>query len=126
MKNILPYLDFSKIWKSTYLSCSPPHTSDLLYRLLHHSLKTNQYIYKCSRDKTNVTPNCDFWNKTEDLPHLLIKCDRINKVWKRYHPTFDKLSKSPYTPEQYILTLSINNVNSKIKKIMLTLTQPII
>ena len=50
----------------------------------------------------------------------------MKNIWKHYQPTFDKLSKSPYTPEQHILTLntnnviltlSTNNVSSKIKKI---------
>ena len=83
-KDILPSLNFTKIWKNTYFSYRTPHTSDLLYRLLHHSLKTNQYTYKCSRDKTVITPNCDFYNKTEDLLHLFTKCNRKKNVWKHY------------------------------------------
>ena len=35
-KNILPSLDFTKIWKNAYFSFSPPHTSNLPCRLLHH------------------------------------------------------------------------------------------
>ena len=122
-KNTFPCLDFSKIWKNIYLSYGPPHTTDTLYRLLHHSLKTNQYTYKCSGDKTNLSPNCDFCNKTEDLLHLFTTCNRIKNIWKHYQPILDKLSKSPCTPEHLILTLSTNNVNIKIKKLMLTLIQ---
>ena len=42
-KNKLPNLDFSKICKNTYWSHSQPHTSDLLYKLLNHAIKINQY-----------------------------------------------------------------------------------
>ena len=101
-KNTLPYLDFSQIWKNIYLSHDPLHTIDILYRLLHHSIKTNQYTYKCSRNKTNFSPNCDFCNSTEDLLHLFTKCDRIKSIWKHYQPILDILPNSTNTPEHHI------------------------
>ena len=50
----------------------------------------------------------------------------MQNIWKHYQLILDKLSKSPGTTEQGILTLSINNVNIKIKKLILTLMQLII
>ena len=41
-------------------------TADLLYRLLHYVTTTNKYTFTISRDKKNLTPNCDFCNMTED------------------------------------------------------------
>ena len=57
-------LDFGNILKNTYYSYSQPHTADLLYKLLHYITKTNNYIYKGSRDKTDLNPNCDYCDKT--------------------------------------------------------------
>ena len=37
-------LDFTKIWKNTCFSYSQPHTKDLLYKLLHYAIKTNNFI----------------------------------------------------------------------------------
>ena len=84
-KNTLPCLDFSKIWKNIYLSYGPLHSTDVLYRLLHHSLKTNQYTCKCNGNKTNLSTNCDFCNNTEDLLHLFTKCN--NKKYLETLPT---------------------------------------
>ena len=119
-KNEIPDLDFTKIWTNTYYSYSQPHTSDLLYRLLHYVTTTNRYTFKISRDKKNLTLNCDFCNMTEDNLHLFTKCNRIQNIWKHYHVTYLKLTKQQHTPQQHILTLSSNNTTSKCKKLILT------
>ena len=119
-KNEIPDLDFTKIWTNTYYSYSQPHTSDLLYRLLHYVTTTNRYTFKISRDKKNLTLNCDFCNMTEDNLHLFAKCNRIQNIWKHYHVTYLKLTKQQHTPQQHILTLSSNNTTSKCKKLILT------
>ena len=125
-KNEIPNLDFTKIWTNTNYSYSQTHTSDLLYRLLHYVTTTNKYIFTISRDKKNLTPNCDFCNITEDNLHLFIKCNRIQNIWKYYHATYQKLTKQQDTPQEHILKLSSNNISSKCKKLILTLTQIII
>ena len=51
------------------------NTSDLLYKLLQYAIEANHYTYKCSRNKTNLTPNCDYCNKTEDNLYLFISCN---------------------------------------------------
>ena len=119
-KNEIPDLDFTKIWTNTYYSYSQPHTSDLLYRLLHYVTTTNRYTFKISRDKKNLTLNCDFCNMTEDNLHLFTKCNRIQNIWKHYHATYLKLTKRQHAPQQHILTLSSNNTSSKCKKLILT------
>ena len=38
-------------------------------------------------------------------------------MWKNFQPTYEKLTKQQYIPQQHIFTLSANNLNSKNKKI---------
>ena len=64
-------INFAKIWKNTYHSFCLPHHIDLHYKILHYAIKTNEYIYKCSRDETNLSPYCDFCNITEDILHYM-------------------------------------------------------
>ena len=116
-------LDFSKI--NTYNSYCPPYHKDLHYKLLHYAIKRNQYTYKCSRDKSNLTLNCDYCNEPEDILHLFIKCNRIKTLWNSYDQYYKKLTGNTATPEQHILTLSSNNKNKRIKKLILMLTQAI-
>ena len=55
---------FWKIWKNSYFSYYPTHTSEFLYKPLHYIIKPNQDAYKCSRDKTDFVPN---WNNCQKL-----------------------------------------------------------
>ena len=43
---------------------------------------------------------------------------RVKKNWEYFQPTYEKLTK-----QQHTFTLSANNLNSKNKKLILTLTQ---
>ena len=70
-------IEFNKIWKNTYLSYSKPYTKDLLFKILHYAIKTNNYIYRLSRDKTDLKPYCDSCNLIEDNIHLFTICKRI-------------------------------------------------
>ena len=44
-------------------------------------------------------------------------------MWKYFQPTYEKLTKRQHTPQQQAFALSANNLNSKNKKLILTLTQ---
>ena len=59
-KSKIKNLNFAKIWKNSYFSYCLPHHSDLLYKKLHYALKTNDYTHKCTRDKTNTSPYCNY------------------------------------------------------------------
>ena len=50
-------------------------------------------------------------------------CTQVKKIWKYFQPTYEKLTKRQYTPQEHIFTLSANTLNSKNKKLILTLTQ---
>ena len=102
-----------------------PPTIPQRLKLLHYAIKTNHYTYKCSRDKSNLTPNCDYCNEPEDILHLFIKCNRIKMLWNSYDKYCKKLTGNTTAPEHHILTLSSNNKNKRIKKLILTLTQAI-
>ena len=115
-------LHFSKIWKNTYFSYCQPHTKDLHYKFLHHPVKTNSYIYQTSRDKTDLTPNCNHCNSKEDKKHLFITCDRIWIIWTHFQSVYKKLTKRNYTPQQHLFTLRSKKINIKTKKLILTLT----
>ena len=52
-KNEIKNLTFFKIWRHSYFFYCPPHHSDVLHKLLHNVLKTNDYTYKCTRDKSS-------------------------------------------------------------------------
>ena len=122
-KDKITNLDFNKIWKNTYFLYSQPHTKDLPFIFLHYVIETNNFVYKISRDKTGLTPNWEHCHNVEDNIHLFTACSRIKKIWRYLQPTHKKLTKRQYTPQQHVLTLSVNNLNFKNKKLMLTLTQ---
>ena len=65
--------------KKTIYSYEQPFFDDLHYRLLHYSIKANDYIHKYSNENK---PNCDYCRIKEDNLHLLTKCARIQKIWE--------------------------------------------
>ena len=50
-------------------------------------------------------------------------CTRVKQIWTYFQPTYEKLTKRQHTPQQHTFKLSANNLNSKNKKLILTLTQ---
>ena len=110
-KSKLINLQFSKIWNNIYYSYGPPHTSDLLFRLMHYATETNQHIYNCCGNKKNLPQTVTivtYW-KT-----IFTTCNRIKKLTNKNH-----------SPDQHILTLSSNVKNNICKKLITTLTQVI-
>lgn len=65
-----------------------PYQSDILYKVLHCAIKVNHYTYKCSREKMNLSPNCNYYKQIEDILH--------------YQPYFQKLKSKQLTPHQHI------------------------
>ena len=122
-KDEIQNLDFQKIWKNTYFSYTQPYAKDLLYKFLRYATKTNSYVFNISRDKTGLTSICDHCHIKEDNIHLFTTCTRVKKIWKYFQPTYQKLIKRQHTLQQRTSTLSANNLNSKNKKLILTLTQ---
>ena len=76
-KDKISNIDFNKIWTYTYFSYSQPYAKDLLYKFLHYAIQTNNFIFSISRDKTDLSPNCDRCKITEDNIHLFTTCNRI-------------------------------------------------
>ena len=92
-------LDFNKIWINTYFSYNQSYAKDLLYKFLHYAIKRNNFVFNISRDKTDLSPNCDHCQMTEDNIHLFTTCNRVKKIWTYFQPTYKKLSKmKTYTP----------------------------
>ena len=83
-------------------------------------------IYTKSADETNLNPYRNYCHKTEDNLPLFTTCSRIQNIWKYFQPIYNKLAKKAHTPQEHILTLSSNNLNSNNNKLVLTLTQIII
>ena len=50
----------------------------------------------------------------------------MRKIWTYLQPYWRQLTKRNHTPQQHLLTLTSNNINSKTKKLILTLTNIII
>ena len=122
-KNKITNLQFPKIWNNIYYSYGPSHTSDLTYRLIHYATETNQHVYNCSRDKKNLTTNCNHCHLPEDNVHLVTTYKRIKNIWKNYETSFHKLTNKNHLPEQHLLSLSSNVKNKKYKRLITTLTQ---
>ena len=110
-------LDFSKIWKNTYISFGQPQTKDLHYKFLHCAIKTNENIFQTSLDKTDISPNCNYCSNREDNIYLLITCNRIRKIWTHFQPYYKKLTRRNYTLQQHTFTLTAIK-NSKTKKLI--------
>ena len=122
-KKLIPNLDFQKIWKNPYISYAEPFCADLHFKILHYSIKTNEYMHKCTRD---VKPNCDYYRQIENNIHLFITCPRIRQIWTGYQPILTKLTNIQNKPEEHILTLSTANQNESTTKLLLTITQIIL
>ena len=122
-KKRIPKLDFQKIWKNIYVSYAEPFCTDLHYKILHYSTKTNEYMHKCTY---HIKPNCDYCKQIEDNIHLFHKCPRISRIWTNYQPTLTKLTNTQNEPEQHILTLSTINQNKLTTKLLLTIIQIIL
>ena len=100
MKKLIPNLDFQKIWKNTYTSYAEPFCTDLHFKILHQSTKTNEYMHKCTHD---VKPNYDYCKQVENNIHLFATCPRINQIWTNYQPTLTNLTKkTKWTKARYI------------------------
>ena len=85
-------LDFTKFGK-THTFHTVNLAQNLLFKLLHYATKTSKYIYKISRDKVDLNPNCQHCNKTEDNLHLFTTCNRIQTIWTYFQTTYQKLTK---------------------------------
>ena len=70
----LPKLDFQQIWKNTYMSYAQPFCTDLHYRLLHYSTKTNKYMHNCTND---INPKCNYCQNIENNIYF----HRMPKSW---------------------------------------------
>ena len=112
MKNKIENLNFDKIWRNSYFSYYLLIRSDLLYKLLYYAIKANGYIYKCTRDKTNILPYCNYCKQTEYILHLFTNCTKIQKIWKYYQPYYKKLTKNQFT--SYIIHTYITHHTSHI------------
>ena len=122
-KKLIPNLDFQKIWKNTYISYAEPFCTDLHFKILHYSTKSNEYMHKCAHD---VKPKCDYCKQIENNIHLFATCPRINQIWANYQPTLTKLTNTQNKSEQHILTLSSANQNKSTTKLLLTIIQIIL
>ena len=122
-KKHLPKVDFQQIWKNTYISYAQLFCTDLQYRLLQYSTKTNEYMHKCTKD---INPKCDQCGYAEDNIHLFTKCPRIKKIWTHYQPSLTKLTGKNYNPQQHLLTLSVTNLHKHATKLTLTIIQIIL
>ena len=120
-KDKITYLNFNKIRKNTYTLYSKPYTKDLLFKFLHYATKTYNYIYKIRRDKKGITPLCDYCHKFEDNIHLYTTCNRIKKMDTL--PTNIQKTNKATKWQQHIFTLRKKNLNTKNKKLTLTVTQ---
>ena len=69
-KERITNFNFNQIWKNTYFSHSHTYAKDLLFKFVHHAIKTNNFIYKISRDKAGLTPNCEHCHDVKDNIHL--------------------------------------------------------
>ena len=82
--------------------------------------KSNKFRFHQNLEKyilfiqsTDLTSNCEYCNKTEDNLHLFTACNRMQKLWTHFQPTYQKLRKKYYTPHQHIFTLGSNKVSTK-------------
>ena len=119
-KKLLPKLDFHQIWKNTYISYAQPFCTDLHFRLLHYSTKTNEYMHKCTQ---YINLKCNYCQNIENNLHLFTQCPRINKILAYYQTHLTKLTGQKNSPQQHLLTLSANKHTTKL---ILTIVQRII
>lgn len=122
-KNLLPKLDFQQIRKNMYKSYAQPYCTDLHYRLLNYSTKTNEYMHKCTKD---INLKCNYCQNAENNIHLFTECPRIKKIWTYYQRKITQLIGKNYKPQLQILTLSTNNLNKHTTKLILTIIQIIL
>ena len=122
-KKLLPKLDFHQIWKNTYISYALPFCTDLHYRLLHYSTKTNEYMHQCTQ---GINLKCNYCQNIENNLHLFTECRRIDKIWAYYQTHLAKLTGQKNSPQQHLLTVGANKHNKHTPKLILTIVQIIL
>ena len=111
-----------KLEKYVY-TYAEPFCTDLHFKILDYSIKTNEYMHKCTDD---VKPSSDYCRQIENNVHLFITCPRIKKIWTDYHTIPTKLTNIQNKSEEHILMLSTTNQNKPTTKLLLTIIQIIL
>lgn len=107
----------SNKYGKTYISHAQPFYTNLHYSLPHYSTKTNKYMHKCTKD---INRKCNYCQNVENKVHLFTECPRIDKISAYYQLQLTKLTGQKYSPQQHLLTLSINEHNKHTIKLILT------
>ena len=95
MKDKIENWNFDKIWRNSYFSYYLLIRSDLLYKLLYYAIKANGYIYKCTRDKTNILPCCNYCKQIERHPTPIYKLHQNTKNLEILPTILQKVNKKP-------------------------------
>ena len=85
-----PQTPWNELWKNTFYSYNWPENNNILYLLLHFATRTNDQIYRWTNQKYLKSPNCKLCDKTENITHLYIDCNRNKNIWKYYYQTLHK------------------------------------
>ena len=91
--NVFPKIDFSKSFRNTNHPLLSPESRDVTYRMVHHILPVNQYLY--SFRKIVKSPKCILCQQQEEsLSHLFFDCQFISPLWVFICNLMSNLSKA--------------------------------
>jgi exonuclease III len=74
-----PHIDFDRTWKALNSKLLSPRPRDLCWRIAHHVLPVNSYLFHLHINRNALCPFCR-WPET--LTHRFFSCRAVRPLWK--------------------------------------------
>ena len=110
-----------EIWKGTYTSYASGAPQDTHFKFLHGVHKTNWYLKKIMRNRTNTKPFCNACGKTETLAHVFFECEEACDIWKEIKPKIREVLEEEKV-QCFKLALKLFPVGTSLNKKKMTIT----
>ena len=113
--SVFPNIDFSKSFQNTNHPLLSPESRDVTYRITHHILPVNQYLYSLSR--IVKSPKCILCEQYEEsLSHIFFHCKVVNPTLVYISDLLSQVSKSTVSITAFNIVFNIFQ-ESKIKNL---------
>ena len=87
-------IDFKETWKNIWKTPNTNTEKEIIWKTTHRVLVTKELLTKWKIK--NMNAKCPFCNETEDINHALIKCKRIQHLWKEVQKILNKIQDRTY------------------------------
>ena len=74
-----PYIDFKVAWQTLSANLVSPRARDLEWRILHHVVPVNEYLFRLHINRNEICPFCK-WPET--VSHRFFSCSVVRPIWR--------------------------------------------